>query len=210
MAAPNPWLEIPLADYEGHVALPEVGQAAFLADALERLARQHAPQSVAVIGCAGGNGFSRLAALNIPRVVGIDLNPAYLAEAERRHAGSFPKLELICCDIASAECQIEPVDFAFAGLIFEYADTVASLRSIRRMLRPGAALAAFLQLPHPDIAAVTPSPFTSLTKLAPLMRLVPPARFHEAAGQAGFNLRSSLRRLLPSGKCFQEILITAC
>ena len=27
----NPWLEIPLADYEGHMALPGVAQAALLA-----------------------------------------------------------------------------------------------------------------------------------------------------------------------------------
>lgn len=80
----NPWLEIPLADYEGHMALPEVAQAAYLADTLERLVKDHAPQSVAVIGCAGGNGFDRLARTKVPRVVGADINPAYLAEAKRR------------------------------------------------------------------------------------------------------------------------------
>jgi len=28
----NPWLDIPLADYEGHMALPNVGQAQLLSD----------------------------------------------------------------------------------------------------------------------------------------------------------------------------------
>jgi hypothetical protein len=28
----NPWLDIPLSDYEGHMALPEVAQAQLLAD----------------------------------------------------------------------------------------------------------------------------------------------------------------------------------
>ncbi|MFY9641288.1 MAG: hypothetical protein WA384_03865 [Rhodomicrobium sp.] len=45
----NPWLEIPLKDYEAHVSLPEVAQAACLADTLDRLVRDHAPESVAVI-----------------------------------------------------------------------------------------------------------------------------------------------------------------
>jgi hypothetical protein len=31
----NPWLHIPLADYEGHMALPEIGQACMLADQFE-------------------------------------------------------------------------------------------------------------------------------------------------------------------------------
>ena len=56
----SPWLDIPLADYEGHMALPEIAQARMLADELESAVRQHAPSSVAIIGCSGGNGFVRL------------------------------------------------------------------------------------------------------------------------------------------------------
>jgi hypothetical protein len=33
----NPWLEIPLEDYEGHMALPSIGQAQFLANVLGTL-----------------------------------------------------------------------------------------------------------------------------------------------------------------------------
>jgi hypothetical protein len=32
----NPWLNIPLDDYEGHMSLPEVGQAQMIGDQLER------------------------------------------------------------------------------------------------------------------------------------------------------------------------------
>jgi SAM-dependent methyltransferase len=205
----TPWLEIPLGDYEGHMALPEVAQGAYLADTLERLVREHAPQSVAVIGCAGGNGFAQLAALRVPRVVGADINPAYLAVAKRRHSGNFQRLELVCCDIASADCTFEPVDFLFAALIFEYIDAPAGLEAIRRLLRPGGLVAIVLQLPHASIDAVTPSPFTSLAKLGPVLRLISPAEFERAAEQAGFSLRSSNRRVLGSGKAFQEILLDA-
>jgi hypothetical protein len=51
----SPWLDIPLADYEGHMALPEIAQARMLAGELERAVRQHTPSSVAIIGCSGGN-----------------------------------------------------------------------------------------------------------------------------------------------------------
>ena len=53
---PNPWLTIPLADYEAHMALAEVAQAQFLARTLGALidARPQA-RSVAVLGCAGAS-----------------------------------------------------------------------------------------------------------------------------------------------------------
>lgn len=39
----SPWLDIPLADYEGHMAMPEIAQARMLADELESAVREHAP-----------------------------------------------------------------------------------------------------------------------------------------------------------------------
>lgn len=39
------------------MALAAVGQAQLIAHELDGLVRTYAPRSVAVIGCAGGNGF---------------------------------------------------------------------------------------------------------------------------------------------------------
>jgi hypothetical protein len=50
----NPWLKIPLEDYEGHMAMPDVGQAKMLANEFEELLITYAPTSAALIGCAGG------------------------------------------------------------------------------------------------------------------------------------------------------------
>lgn len=38
----NPWAEIPLSDYEGHMVLPQVGQSKMLADELHRLLQSRA------------------------------------------------------------------------------------------------------------------------------------------------------------------------
>ena len=53
----HPWLEIPIADYEAHMALPSVGQAQLLSDALRRTVAEFRPRSLAVLGVAGGNGL---------------------------------------------------------------------------------------------------------------------------------------------------------
>jgi len=77
----NPWLDIPLADYEDHMALAEVAQAQLLAGFFGEALREYSPQSVAVIGCAGGNGFEKIDPGITKRVAGIDINPDYIAKS---------------------------------------------------------------------------------------------------------------------------------
>jgi hypothetical protein len=43
----NPWLDIPLSDYEGHMALPGVAQAQLLAEILAGQLRSLQPASLA-------------------------------------------------------------------------------------------------------------------------------------------------------------------
>jgi hypothetical protein len=102
MAPANPWLDIPLADYEAHTALPHVAQAELLARTLASAVGACSPASVAVLGCAGGNGFDRLPA-SLPRLVGIDVNPEYVAVARARHAPSLAGLELHVGDVERDE-----------------------------------------------------------------------------------------------------------
>jgi len=64
----NPWLGIPAADYEAHMALPEVGQARALAALFASALEEYAPESLAVPGCATGNGFEHIDASKTRRV----------------------------------------------------------------------------------------------------------------------------------------------
>src|SRR5262245_6668538 len=145
MAPSNPWLEIPLADYEAHMALPQVAQAELLAERLAAAVRAREPQSVAVVGCAGGNGLERFPASL--RVVGVDVNPAYVAAARARHSARIAALELHVADIERDELAIAPVDLVYAGLFFEHVDAAIALDCIRTWLRAGGALVAVLQMP---------------------------------------------------------------
>src|SRR3989304_9695251 len=98
----NPWLEIPLADYEAHMNLPEVAQAKFLGDVFGDMLKRHSPRSVAILGCAGGNGFEHLFTAETTRVVGVDINPEYIEEARRRFKDPLPGLELFAGNIETA------------------------------------------------------------------------------------------------------------
>ena len=97
----NPWLSIPAADYEAHMADPAVRQTPFLDAVFARALAAHRPGTVAILGCATGTGLGHLATR--PRrgpAVAIDLNPEYLAIARARHAASLSELILVQADAA--------------------------------------------------------------------------------------------------------------
>jgi trans-aconitate methyltransferase len=199
----NPWLDIPLADYEAHMASPAVAQAQMIAGTLADLLETHRPRSLAVIGCAGGNGFDRVDPSHTTRVVGVDINPTYLAEARRRFDRAFDELELYCADVGTDELAFAPVDLIFAALIFEHADARVVLPRLAARIAAGGSLAVLLQLPAVGIPEITPTSHTSLATLAQVMRLVEPEVVADAAHTAGL-VSSGTRRIdLPTGKSFQ-------
>lgn len=199
----NPWLEIPLADYEGHMASPDVAQAMMLGDIFERVLHVRSPASVAILGCAGGNGFDRVDPQVTTRVIGIDINPAYVATARERFQRRVPGLELIVADLQQDGVSIAPVDLVYAALLFEYVETDAVLASVHRLLKSGGCLTTIVQLPHADGPTVTPSPFASLQSLSRCLCLLSPETLRERAAVHGLTEVESVRVTSPGGKSFQ-------
>jgi hypothetical protein len=204
MVMKNPWLDIPLEDYEGHMALPQVAQAQMLAQVFEDALNRYLPASVAVLGCAGGNGFDRIPSATTHRVVGIDLHPAYVRRARERYHGRIPGLQLLAGDALAADLVFPPVRLVFAGLFFEYVDLAAALSRIRRcMLSPGGMLVSVVQLPSARVPEVTPSPYTRLGTLAAVMRLVSPDGLAKLAADNDFSLIEDRTVVAGGGKRFQ-------
>ena len=83
----NPWLAIPLEDYEGHMGPAGVAQLGALEELFECALRRTRPESVAVLGVAGGNGLDRILPHVTTRVCGVDINPRYLEAAGGATAG---------------------------------------------------------------------------------------------------------------------------
>lgn len=196
----NPWLDIPLVEYEAHMALPSVGQARMLAETLESLVSEYAPRAVAILGCAGGNGFERLAPMGLERIVGVDLNPQYVAAARERFEKRLRGLELCVADIESAETLFAPVDLVYAGLVFEYVEVQRGLSFAGRHLEAGGICAAVLQMRDERLERVSPSPYASLKRLEFASRWVEPERLRAEAESAGFTLERSSGLVAGGGK----------
>lgn len=199
----NPWLQLPLPEYEAHMALPTVAQAVLLADVFAELLEAYAPRSVAVLGCAGGNGFDRISLDVTKRVVGIDINPAYIGTCGTRFDGRIPGLELIVGDIEKDAFDFAAVELVYAALVLEYVDVSAAVKRMRPMLAPSGTLVTVVQLPGLTALRVTPSPFARVQALSRVMHLVSPTTLQGLAEKEGFKQTGSRLVSAGGGKEFQ-------
>jgi hypothetical protein len=74
----NPWLQVPASNYERHMGSPEIAQLQFLARTFQEILRQYDSLSLALLGCATGNGLEYVDPQVTKQVTAVDLNPAYL------------------------------------------------------------------------------------------------------------------------------------
>ena len=197
----NPWLKIPLGDYESHITLPIVSQGEMMAGEFSDVVQQFKPDSVAVIGCAGGNGFDRLPA-SVRRVVGVDINPTYIESTSNRYREKVNGLELYVADIQAEPLQFEPVDLIYVALVFEYVSVAAALKNLSEVCKPGGHLVALLQQPSAVLQTITPSPYKSIQTLVPLAKLIPSTEMVASASSYGFVIESEKKLTLDSGKEF--------
>lgn len=184
------------------MAWPGIEQAQMLSDIFAGAIEQFAPKSVAVLGCAGGNGFDRIPT-SVSRVVGVDINPRYIDEAGRRFNGRFENLELIIGDIQNDTTAFTPVDLLFAGLVLEYVNVETAISRTRSMVATNGRLVTVLQLPSMGYRQVSPSPFLSVHALAEVMRLVPPLALQQVADSNEYSQSESRTVLSAGGKQFQ-------
>ncbi|MBT3380595.1 MAG: class I SAM-dependent methyltransferase [Lentisphaerae bacterium] len=196
----NPWLDIPFGDYEGHMNSPAVAQLQVLNELFAAVLASHRPKSVAILGCAGGNGLEHIDASVTERVVGIDINPAYLQILRKRFSHSQMNLELVEADFASPTFSVPPVELVFAALVFEYVPTDQAVRTVSRSLVPDGILVAALQLPSAASPPVTKTEFSSLETLAPILELVSPDTFTRACAANGLELVKEQTIPLKQGK----------
>lgn len=198
----HPWLLVPPEDYEAHMASAEVGQWQVLNQILAEDLSRFQPRSLAVLGCATGNGFEHVDPRITERVTGIDINPSYLARLRERHQHRLADLELIESGVLEAELPPRSFDLVHAALIFEYLDPAAALARIAPWIQPGGMLTVVLQQPSDRSSPVTPTPYLSLRALGGTLRLVAPEEFRQMALAHGLEEHESRRIELKQGKSF--------
>lgn len=195
----NPWLAAPLEEYEAHMLSPRVRQLAKLADLFGRALAIRRPESVALLGIAGGNGLDRIDPAVTRRIIGYDINPDYLRETAARYQ-TLAGLDLRCADLARAASDAEPVKLVHAALIFEHAGLGRCLEYALALVAPGGALSVVLQLPSDSEPDVGDTGYESIQALAAGFQLVDPPHFQALVEAHGFRLQLEQTEPAGSGK----------
>ncbi len=197
----NPWLAAPLEEYEAHMRSPRVDQLAKLAELFGRALELRRPESVAVLGIAGGNGLDRIDPAVTKRIIGYDINPDYLRTAAARYP-ALAGLDLRCADLARSipGSAMERVQLVHAALVFEHAGLESCLDNALALVAPGGALSAVLQLPSESEPGVGATGYASIQALRAGFQLVDPAHFQRMLAPRGFRLQHEQTELVGSGK----------
>ncbi len=195
----NAWLDVPLDDYEGHMASAEVRQLTGLSELFKCALDYCRPESVAVLGIAGGNGLEQIEPSVTKRIAGLDINQQYLDEVQRRF-GMLPGLALHRRDLTKPLFDLPPVVMVHAALIFEHAGLDVALENSLALVAPGGNLSIVLQLPSAEEQDVTPTRYTSMQTLKRDFELIDRDELERVLRSKGFELVEQKDRSLPRGK----------
>ena len=198
----NPWLSIPLSDYEQHMNAPSVQQAQLLALTLQELVRSYSPASLAILGAAGGNGLEGLPEMGVRRAVAVDINASYLEAARSRYDSRFEVFETIQHDLSTGRPPFESVDLVVGSLVLEYIDVERFLEYAHTLTTAKGVLALAFQNREDGQATVTPTGINSLTTLERIHAYPSVARISSALLEREYELdRQETLRSNP-GKSF--------
>ena len=137
------------------------------------------PESVAVLGVAGGKGLEQINCSATKRIVGVDINQRYLDKVQRRF-GTLAGLELHCRDLAERAFSLAPVALVHAALIFEHVGLGIALENALSLVAPDGALSVVLQFPSEDEQAVASTSYTSMHTLKQDFALIDISEFQRA------------------------------
>ena len=195
----QPWLQITLQDYEGHMGAAGVDQLAPLAELFAEALAFCRPQSVSIVGIAGGNGLQCIDPRTTNRVVGIDIHGEYLAAVRARYP-ELKQLELHQLDMAKGRPNLKPVDMVHVALLFEHTGLSPCLENCLSLVAPGGYFVCVLQLPSATQDAVANTGFSSMQNLKEHFALIEPANLSLTVANYGLSRVQEKQRALTAGK----------
>jgi len=184
------------------MSCPNVAQQSFLAQTFKESLDKYNCSTIALLGCATGNGLEYIKKDATQRVTAIDINPEYLKVLRERYQGCVPELEIVEADLEMCTLENQAYSLIFAGLVFEYLEPRILLPKIANWLSVGGVLISILQLPSKHLNQVSETPYTSLKTLESIMKLISPKQFKSIANDADLQEIETRTVTLASGKPF--------
>ena len=201
----NVWNNIPLEDYEAHMANTQVGQTQLLNSLTKGYLQQLKPASCIFLGIAGGNGLEHIDNAVTKQVVAIDINPQYLAKTRERYANAIPTLQTLELDIVQHAACIIKANTIWAALIFEYTGIDAGIAFCANNIADKGSVVVTIQSNN-GVTSVSNTGVESIKQAGSVFKAIDAATLLEKAAQAGFVLVNKEENFLPNGKSFKTYL----
>lgn len=194
----NPWEEIPLAAYEGHMQLGCVMQLQALNEMMKGQLDAYPVSSVMILGVAGGNGLEHVAKQKFKKVYGVDINTHYLQQTLHRYPGLKGVLECLHVDLLKETGRLPPAELVIANLLIEYIGYACFQEAIRQV-KPRF-VSCILQMNAGD-AWVSDSPYLhAFDGLEPIHHSIEKQALEKAMTEIGYHAVKALDYPLPNGK----------
>jgi hypothetical protein len=195
----NPWLQIPLEDYERHMSHHMVAQSTLLNALTKIYLDEIKPGTVIFLGIAGGNGLEHIDNKMTKCVFGIDINQDYLDISFKRYMDRIPSLQLLNLDITHYSESICRADFIWAALILEYTGIDKTLAfCINNMCKEGHLVISIQS--NNNAPSVSPTGIESIKKAGEIFSIVDPEELIIKAADKGYKLVGKEENILPNGK----------
>lgn len=195
----NPWLHIPLEDYELHMSHHLVGQSTLLNALTKKYLAAIKPEDVIFLGIAGGNGLEHIDNQITKSVFGIDINQDYLDTAYKRYKESILTLQLVNLDITQHSERICKADLIWAALVLEYTGIDKALAFCSNNIRKEGHLVISIQSNN-NKQTVSPTGIESVKKAGEIFSIVDPELLTSKTLENGYKLMGKEENILPNGK----------
>jgi len=199
MSDANPWLEIPLEDYERHMSHHLVGQSILLNSLTKKYLDEIKPETALFLGIAGGNGLEHIDTNRTRYVYGIDINQDYLDTAFKRYNHRIASLQLLNLDITKNPKTICRADFIWAALVLEYTGIDEAFAFCANNIRREGHLIISIQSNN-NKPSVSSTGIESVKRAGEIFSIVDPEDLLRKADEGGYKFIGSEENTLPNGK----------
>ncbi|MFH2095931.1 MAG: class I SAM-dependent methyltransferase [Bacteroidota bacterium] len=151
---------------------PAVMQLRILSEITRDALEKYRPATLAVFGCAGGNGFEHIDPGITIAVHGVDINREYLKATCERYGQSIPGLQLHSLDLDTETIPFRNIDLGIAALVLEYLDVGIAIGKMAGTLQKGGILLIVLVNYSEGSSFVSPGKYKSLQQLSTISKII--------------------------------------
>ena len=215
----NAWRSIAPNDYDAHMSHPKIEQTQMLnrifKEQFELLPQERRSAScVAILGITNGNGLEHVIPCEIAKIIGIDINEAFLNECKTRYPDIKSRLNLFLLDLMVDTSQsieiLSECDLIIANLLIKHIHLDNFIKIVAGLPKHGQIVSCVIQVNPDGVVVSQGSGFEHVFEVLSSQRGEENEDIIVASmNENGFIFTNKMVYDLPNGKQFIRVDFTA-